>query len=266
MNPELQKYIRQARSIGKSNEVITQELASGGWTPADISQALNLSPVSTTGTATSATVTGGVSAKIIASIVTILLILGAGGYFVYSKNKKTLETNVGNNATTPQSQRLNPWEDAVKGRFSCGDLFKAADYARIVNEPESSYKLIEWKHNYDLECNSSDGLFSFSVWWGNTSLPNVVNSRWNADKENQQKEGLGIKDLSEMGSEAFATNYPDDNGIRHLGSIEVLSTDKNYIIYANAGTTIKNGKLAPTLEFEAVRDIAKIIAENLNKY
>ena len=40
MNSALENYIKQARQVGKTDEIIRQELKTGGWTDIDISQAL----------------------------------------------------------------------------------------------------------------------------------------------------------------------------------------------------------------------------------
>lgn len=96
MNPELQNYIKQARAMGKSNEIITQELSSGGWASADISQALGLGTVAPL-SATTSVVAGVMSGKIIASTVIGLIILGGGGVLVWNKmQKKSVETQVEN--------------------------------------------------------------------------------------------------------------------------------------------------------------------------
>ena len=96
MNPELQNYIRQARAIGKSNEIITQELSSGGWTPSDISQALGLGTVAPI-TATTSVVAGVMGGKIIAGIVVGLIVVGGGGVFVWNKmQENTLEVQLEN--------------------------------------------------------------------------------------------------------------------------------------------------------------------------
>src|SRR3989338_8956753 len=96
MNPELQNYIKQARAMGKSNEIITQELSSGGWTPADISQALGLGTAAPMSATTSA-VAGVMSGKIIASTIIGLVVLGGGGVFVWNKmQENTLEVQLEN--------------------------------------------------------------------------------------------------------------------------------------------------------------------------
>jgi hypothetical protein len=45
VNSDLQKYIQQARFVGKNDEIIRAELKTGGWTEIDITQALNSSLV-----------------------------------------------------------------------------------------------------------------------------------------------------------------------------------------------------------------------------
>ncbi len=42
MNPELKKYIDDARSLGRSDAQIAQDLKSGGWNNNDISSALGV--------------------------------------------------------------------------------------------------------------------------------------------------------------------------------------------------------------------------------
>ena len=94
MNPELQNYIRQARAMGKSNEIITQELSTGGWTPADISQALGLGTAAPMSAATSA-VASVMSGKIIAGTIGILIVVGGGGAYVWNNmQKKALEVQI----------------------------------------------------------------------------------------------------------------------------------------------------------------------------
>lgn len=129
MNPELENYIKQARAMSKSNEVITQELSSGGWTPSDISQALGLSTAAPL-SATASVATGVMSGKVIASTIIGLIVLGGGGVFVWNKiQKKSIEVQIENGLEQTYGGKAdvkignNPGDIQIKtdrGSFSSG--------------------------------------------------------------------------------------------------------------------------------------------------
>lgn len=269
MNQDLQNYVNSARASGKSEQDIRSELSSAGWAEADIYEAFSAGVVNST---TGAVVAAGMSTKMILFIIIGLLVIGGGvgGYFVFSNNQKTPEIKVTNNTNTTQTKELKPWEDAVKGHFSCEDLFSPKDFAAVFNKLESDYKSRESsRFDYVLDCESTstNEYFTFKIWWGNTGLSDIVITAWESQKQSAFNDvfKLGVKNISDIGSEAFSEGTYYEDGT-HWDNISALSTDKEYIIHVSAGNTLKNKILAPTLEFDQLIDIAKIISNNLNKF
>jgi hypothetical protein len=154
MNPELQNYIKQARIMGKSDQTITQELSSGGWTQADINQALGSPILGTSAVGSAVVATGGISGKIVGIIAVILIILGVGGYFVYSKKTSTQtpaddsqttdQTNSNQVATTePSTKTTTTNTEAAKAPFGCKDILSDTEFEATTGKKIADYKLSE---------------------------------------------------------------------------------------------------------------------------
>ena len=136
MSPELQNYIKQARLMGKNNELITQELSSGGWTPSDISQALNFNPATGVGmgATTSAAVVSGMSGKLVAIIIVTLLVMGAGGYFVYSKNLFSKTPSITSENNTDTLDRVSDSADNTSNQKT---------FSKLISTPCESFLSLE---------------------------------------------------------------------------------------------------------------------------
>jgi len=138
MNLDLKNFIDQARTVGKSDEVIKQELSKAGWQGADISEAFSTAPVaSSLGVAPVGASL--ISGKIIAAVVAVLLILGAGGYFILSKKSSPSpssgsSTQVSNGAVQKNQSVTHPLTNA-----SCESFFSFAQLSELSGVTESSF-------------------------------------------------------------------------------------------------------------------------------
>ncbi|KND48774.1 MAG: hypothetical protein AB198_00975 [Parcubacteria bacterium C7867-003] len=86
MNPELQKYVSQARGSGRSDMQITQDLRSNGWNENDISFALGINTASNPVPKPPVVPNRLMRKEVLAGLVFIIL-LGTGIYFVASKSR-----------------------------------------------------------------------------------------------------------------------------------------------------------------------------------
>src|SRR3989344_5193156 len=80
MNPQLQNYINQARSVGQTDAQIRQTLVAQGWTETNLNEAFGQSPVNVPAALVSSAGSSWLSAKVIVVAVVVLLIGGIGTY------------------------------------------------------------------------------------------------------------------------------------------------------------------------------------------
>ena len=93
MNLELQNFVNKAKQSGRTNEQLTQDLLGAGWSNADISEALNLTSINVgiTPQSINSHDSGVPGRKWLLILFIILIVLGAGGYFMFFHNPFTNE-------------------------------------------------------------------------------------------------------------------------------------------------------------------------------
>jgi hypothetical protein len=277
MNPELQNYMRQAKLAGKSDEIITNELISGGWTPADVSEALGSQTAGVAGTSAVTVGTGGMGGGMMAIIAIVLIILGAGGYFMYSKKTISLsgqtsttesvvvEPTLGNQPATPVVTPKPTTSNTTikKAPFGCKDVFSDSDFLKIMKGSVADYPLTEEDKDGILSCsykplNDKLSLFDqkfkvlgFGISW-DTGFQLSEKELFDGQKKmfsdtmkaHPEAKGGNLEVKLDFGYDAF------DNGLQ----IKVLSSNQKYQILETVG------------KVEDFKAAAKIIDANLNKY
>jgi len=255
MNIDLKNFIDQARAAGKSDEVIKQELSKAGWQAGDISEALSTAPTaSSLGVASVGASL--ISGKIIAAVVAVLLILGAGGYFMFfNKGSQVVQDN--QSPVNNEQNTVDQEPSVITTPFKCLDLLNENDiqvYTKdkkpvIVKDTASSLS----QGAYHLSCNFEQGSLaesmksatslneyhqvSLSVEWGTgtgnaesfyESAKAVMIGNYKSSKERGYipKDFPDPKEITGVGAKAFEAQtsaFADDPV-----PVGVLSTNKKY--------------------------------------
>ena len=277
--PELQNYIRQSRTSGMTDEQIRQNLASQGWTEADISQALGSnSAASATSVVASVGVTGWLTGKVITIIIAALLILGGGAYFALSKKGSPPQQEISDNTLPQNNQPTNTTNGTGSGnsqskpstlsQYRCEGLLPESEYIRIFGKAPFVFKG-RWVEEQlpdqrfsDLNCNYYPGDSGRIL----RTIGIHSDNKWSFDiaKDVASKASDGnIKEIPGLGSDAF---YTTDLLFKDISNhVEFLSTDQNYIITVVGSRTRSANQATKDQELANIIEVARVVSNNFDK-
>lgn len=264
---QLSDFIQEARSAGKADDVISQELSSQGWTNADITQALggavspapSIPPISPLPAVAAG---GGVSAVAIGVGVLVVALLGGGVYYALnsSSDTSTLEPVASTSAVVSASPR------GGAAAYSCADILTTSDVQRFTQDAslvdvefdDSSEGAIActFTQTTDLTAHSILVIVSRNLGLPASQFYDLTRSEFIRNVEVARAQGVNtsgveVKDVSGIGSKAFSTVL----GLSP--TIGVLST--NGQAYFSVGTFSDTAAAN-------IQDIAKLVDANISKF
>ncbi len=130
ITPEIQEYIGQQREAGIPDAQIRQTLTVQGWQQADLDQAFGPSPIVNAMSAVAPVTASISSTKVITAVITTLVILGAGGYFMFSKRSAPQNSPATSQSKTATNSQQNSNSVAAQP-FIVATAQQTADAAKL---------------------------------------------------------------------------------------------------------------------------------------
>lgn len=194
--------------------------------------------------------TVGISGKMIAIIIALLVLVGGvGAYFIFFNKTSTPTTSVQVLNTTSPSVSPQPSTSASLG-FSCKDIFTDNDFQTSMKESAAGFQFKELSgvnsSGTYLSCYYLQGLVGELLI--TISKPNQIDAKLAFQGMKSMFISAGAKELSGIGSDAMI-----NQGV----ALWSLSSNNKYII--NTLVTSQN-------HTQNLEDATKIVDANLNKY
>lgn len=210
-------------------------------------------------------VVGGISGKVIAIIVGLLIVVGSvGAYFIFS-NKTPTTTSSDQVVITTSSSVTSQQSTAGTASFHCSDLLSESDFKLITGLNSSDFDFKEAPYPDHVFCNwlgrgneqgtsfaekfgTAGKAYNIVISWGDESIKGLF-----PGDELLKSVYSNIVFIRGIGSEAWILS---DNAGKTGGALTVLSSSKKYTIVV---TDVR-------FDLPTEKRLAMVIDANLNKY